>query len=523
MIMKSNEKILKDLQNENSLLKLELKALKSESVKPEYVSQIYENTTIGLYQTSLSGEIIYANQALVKMLGFDNLGELQKRNLEKFKLFVESRQKFKKKIQEHGKIIGNETIWYKKDESEIFVKESAKAIKNDSGETEYYVGTVEDITIQKQKEKELEESEYKYRILVDAMPEGIVIHKDGKIVFLNNFVVKYYNAVNKDDLIGKPIFNFIRGDYHALVKSRIFKVLKENIIAEPVEQIFIGQDGREISVEVTTIPFPFYGDNAIMSIIRDTTERTELIQELRKANAKAEESNKLKSAFLSNLSHEIKTPMNGILGFAELLKDDDVTKEERLEYIDIINKSGKQLIAILNDIVEISKIEAGIIGVNPVKFNLKELLDNIYTILKVSVPKEKNLKFIYENKYNDDIELVTDKVKLQQIISNLVENAIKFTNEGVIELGFNKSDNSSIEFFVKDTGIGIAKKYHNIIFQRFRMVDNVSSIQNRGSGLGLSITKAYVELLGGSIRVKSEVNKGSTFYFTIPVTFDDSI
>jgi len=237
--------------------------------------------------------------------------------------------------------------------------------------------------------------------------------------------------------------------------------------------------------------------------------------ELIEAKEKAEESDRLKSAFLANMSHEIRTPMNGILGFADLLKEQEITVEDQQEYINIIKNSGVRMLNILNDIIDISKIESGMMEVDIKESNINEQIEYIYTFFKPEV-KDKGMQLSYINSLPGKEAIIkTDREKIFAIITNLVKNAIKYSEKGTIEFGYNKKD-EYLEFFVKDTGIGIAKGMQKSIFDRFIQADFADHQTIQGAGLGLSITKAYVEMLGGKIWVESEEGKGSTFYFTIP-------
>lgn len=244
---------------------------------------------------------------------------------------------------------------------------------------------------------------------------------------------------------------------------------------------------------------------------------------------KAEESDRLKSAFLANMSHEIRTPMNGIIGFAELLKKPNLSSLEQQEFIEIINQSGSRMLNIINDIIDISKIESGLMLVSLSETNINTQIDYIYNFFKPEI-EQKGIKISMQKGLPMDKSVVqTDTEKLYAILTNLVKNAIKFTPTGSIEFGYtvkvikktnsvenDKSEEKELEFFVKDTGIGISKNQSAIIFERFRQTSEFMTRNYEGAGLGLSISKAYVEMLGGKIRVKSKKNMGSTFYFTIP-------
>jgi PAS domain S-box-containing protein len=255
---------------------------------------------------------------------------------------------------------------------------------------------------------------------------------------------------------------------------------------------------------------------------QDITERIHAQEEIVKAKEHAEENDRLKSAFLANMSHEIRTPMNGILGFAELLKEPGITGEDQKEYIQIIERSGVRMLNIINDIVDISKIESGLMLVSLSETNINNQIEYIYTFFKPEV-LSKGLEFSYKNSLpTNKAYLNTDREKVYAILINLVKNAIKYTLEGSIEFGYTIKSSSSIddvdkiEFYIKDTGLGIPTEKLKSVFDRFIQVDITNKRAFQGAGLGLSISKAYVEMLGGTIWTESEEGKGSTFYFTIP-------
>jgi signal transduction histidine kinase len=249
-------------------------------------------------------------------------------------------------------------------------------------------------------------------------------------------------------------------------------------------------------------------------------------EELKKAKEDAERSDKLKSAFLSNMSHEIRTPINAIIGFSELLLLHDITDEQNKEYIDIIINNGNVLIELIDDIIEISKIEAGEIKIEETDCPVNKILSELF----ITFNNEKNKLgkkdiTIKVNKANDspDFSIISDPLRFRQIFSNLIGNALKFTKTGYIEFGYTfikddeiDKENNFIRFYVKDTGIGIPKDKHKIIFKRFIQIDYSNTRKYQGTGLGLSISKSLVKLLGGDIWVDSIEGKGSIFYFTLP-------
>jgi len=293
------------------------------------------------------------------------------------------------------------------------------------------------------------------------------------------------------------------------------------------ETILQRKDGSTYPVDIYLQLSEFEGKQVFVAIILDITKRKQDESELIKAKEQAEENDRLKSAFLANMSHEIRTPMNGILGFAELLKEPTLKNDEIQDYIQTIQISGARMLNTINSIVDISKIESGLIDVNIKEANLNEKIEFIYKFFKPEV-ENKGLQLLFKNGLPaKEAIIMTDNEKLYGILTNLVRNAIKFTYEGSIEFGYIlKSDRESdspeqsrsaeLEFFVKDTGVGIPRNQHEIIFERFRQGSENHNRGYEGSGLGLSICKSYLKMLGGRIWVESKEGNGSTFYFTIP-------
>lgn len=263
-----------------------------------------------------------------------------------------------------------------------------------------------------------------------------------------------------------------------------------------------------------------------LAVKTDITEKKKIIDDYIIAKEKAEESDRLKSAFLANISHEIRTPMNGILGFSELLKEPNISGDEQTKYLEIIEKSGNRMLNIINNIVDISKIEAGLVELSVSQTNINDQIDYAYTFFKPEAEK-KGIQLVKNTSLGDkDALLNLDREKLYSILLNLIKNAIKYTDKGKIEIGYkliNTNNKYFIEFYTSDTGIGIAKEQQKNIFRRFIQADIKDRYARHGAGLGLSISKAYVELMGGFIRVESIEHKGSVFFFTIPYTSNNIV
>jgi signal transduction histidine kinase len=252
---------------------------------------------------------------------------------------------------------------------------------------------------------------------------------------------------------------------------------------------------------------------------RDLAERKKVEKELIRAKERAEESDRFKTAFLANISHEIRTPMNGIIGFTSLLQKYDLDTAKRKAYIDIIQKSGQRLLDTINDLINMSRIETGLDTVVMKVEDLNELTQDLYHFFKPEA-EQKGLSLTFTSKLPDRLARVkTDREKYTSIITNLIKNAIKYTFEGSVEFGLQEvadQEVCTIGFFIRDTGIGISAEKLKTVFDRFTKVSHPKTLAIEGSGLGLSITKSYVELLGGSISVESEEEKGTTFRFTFP-------
>ncbi len=388
---------------------------------------------------------------------------------------------------------------------------------NEDGEIDTLLSVTRDISERKRIEIELRKSEERFRDILFSSADWVwEVDKDGKYTYSSHKSIDFFET-SEEEIIGKTPFDFMPEDEAKRVAPFFAEIVakKEPII--DLENWNIGKNGELICLLTNGLPiFDNKGELVgYRGVDKNITERKRFEQELIKAKEKAEESDRLKSAFLANMSHEIRTPMNGILGFAGLLKEPDLSGEQQHEYIQIIEKSGNRMLNIINDIVNISKIESGIIDIHLSETNINNQLQFISDSLKLDADN-KNLNLFFTCGLTDKEAIInTDSEKLYGILTNLVKNAIKYTETGTIEFGYNVKG-EFIEFFIKDTGIGISKERLEAIFERFIQADIEDKMARQGAGLGLSISKAYVEMLDGKIWVESEENRGSKFYFTLP-------
>ncbi|HLN22154.1 MAG TPA: response regulator [Bacteroidales bacterium] len=364
-------------------------------------------------------------------------------------------------------------------------------------------------------ENRLKESEEKYRSIVEHIPDSVIVHSWGRILFANSVFIKLLGVESFEEIRNKDLFNFVHPDYRQAALTRIRTIYETGLPQGYVESKYLNFSKEVMDVEVVGIPISYMGEPAVQTIIRDITERKKSEAELITAKDKAEQSDKLKTAFLHNISHEIRTPMNAIVGFSALLNEPDLPGETQRSYLKIITDSSDQLLAIVNDIIEISNIEVGILKASVNEIDLNAMLMLLY---QQYTPRanEKGIELSLHTSLSGMKSIIeTDSVKLNQIMTNLLSNAFKFTKSGKISFGY-KLEGNFLEFFVSDTGIGISQDQFGKIFERFYQVESSATRAYEGTGLGLSISKAYIEFLGGKIWLTSQPGKGSVFYFTLP-------
>ena len=537
-----------ELEMQNEELKLAYKQAVERNQAEEALKEseerfrtLFENSTIGIYRTTPDGQILLANPSLIKLLGYSSFEELADRNLAEDGFEPSfGRTHFMDIIKREGEVKGLESAWTRMDGTTIFISESARGINNKEGKIIYYDGIIEDITLRKQAEEMLRKSEQMLQMVLDNFP-GVVFWKDRHSNYLgcNQSFATGAGLNSPAEIVGKTDLNLPWASTEAISYRKDDLDVMENgkgrlHIVEMQHQ----SDGQVIWFDTSKFALRdslgqvigVIGVSNDISILKmaeqelintnkelafQNAEKEKRAIELIIAKEKAEESDRLKSAFLTNMSHEIRTPMNGILGFTELLKEPNLSSDDQLDYIQTIQISGARMLNTINNIVDVSKIESGLIQVDIKETNINEKMEFTYKFFKPEI-EIKGLKFLLKNSLPSKEAIIkTDNEKVYGILTNLVRNAIKFTYEGSIEFGYEKKG-EYLEFFVKDTGIGIPKNQNELIFERFRQGSESHNRGYEGSGLGLSICKSYVEMLGGEIWVESKEGKGSIFYFNIP-------
>jgi len=471
---------------------------------------LFENSRLAIFLLTMDGKVLSVNPYACRL--FEKTEEEFLKSTRED--FVETKdQRFQTIIEEKLKTGHAEgELIFKKGKYKHFPGEIDTTIFKNNDGIDQTILFIRDITEKKLAEKKL----YTLNKAIEQSPTSTVITDNkGVIEFVND---KFTSTMqySLDEVIGKRPRIFNQGHLPDKEFYAMLKTLEEGRIWQKETQNR-KKDGSMFWENVVISPL-LDDEGAITNyiiIMDDITEKKKLFDDLVIAKEQAEESDRLKTAFLHNISHEIRTPMNSIIGFAGLLNDPDIEKGEKDQFTEAIVQSSNQLLSIITELIEIATIETGQVRITESKVELNTTLKLIYNQFQLN-NKNPNVKLIL-NLFQTDKELliITDSTKLSEIIVNLVENALKFTAKGFVEFGYT-IDKNNLMFYVADTGIGIPPEMHEVIFKRFHQASVSTSSVYGGSGLGLSISKAYVELLGGKIWLKSELGTGTTFYFTLP-------
>lgn len=366
-----------------------------------------------------------------------------------------------------------------------------------------------------QAKSELEKTEKYKESILNAMPDMMFIfNKKGEIIdFHASNLQQLYIEPKK--FLNKNITQVLPPNLALMTMQKIDEVLKTKMICEYKYELKIKD-----SVYIYDARMVYIDENSTLAIVRDITILEQSNAELLSAKQKAEESSKIKTAFLQNISHEIRTPLNGIIGFSELLTDRSIDKQTAVEFSQVIKTSSDRLINTIESIIQLSELKSGSYLLQNNFFDISETLEGLFLVFGKDA-KAKNIKLL--NKPNNQYPIVhinSDRNAIRSILSNLIENAIKFTEKGMVEFGYDLNEKTSeIQFYVRDTGLGINSMFHDTIFNDFEQLDLTSTRGHEGMGIGLSIVKSMTEILNGKILVESEKGKGAAFLITIPVEY----
>ena len=502
--------ITKAKENELSLIK-----------QTDIFNQAQKIGKIGSWELNLETNINYVSDETLKIYGFNHnsnflpfekynnaiIDEDKPRKFASFKAFINGTENYDIKFR--IKRANDNEIVYIRSIANLEYDKNKKPVK--------VTGIIQDITEDVKNEEKLNV----FQKGVDNAPSCFVItNSDEKIEYVNPQFTEL-TGYSSDEVLGKDFSILHSGTHSKDFYEKMWDTIKSGNIWHG--ELCNKKKNGDIYYESASISSIKNENNEIthyIAIKRDITNDKKVHKELIAAKEKAEEADKLKSAFLANMSHELRTPLNAILGFSQLINEVDITHEDRERFVKIIETNGGHLLSLIDSVIDMSMIESNQLKVFKKDCDIQSLLKDLYKKYEPEIT-EKNIDFILNTPQNyEKININTDESRLEQIISNLIDNAIKFTKKGKIEFGYKIETKNKITFYVKDSGIGIEKDKQKIIFENFRQIDNSFSRDFGGMGVGLSISKALVELLNGEIHVESEFGKGSTFYFILPCSVD---
>lgn len=501
--------IIEDLRDLTELVKTEDALKKSE----KEFSMFMDDLPLGVFVKDEDSRALYLNNYMDKIFGKSNC--LDKKPGEIFPAYIAKRV-----LKEDIRVLSGENIVVEealqdKQGNERFYMTHKFLLKNEN-QGKRIGGISIDITRKKEAEKQLN----LLSRAVQFTPVCVVItNYEGEIEYVNH-AFQSLTGYTFEEVAGKNIgilgsdlhdedfftemWNFVKGgkDWQGEIQNRRKngEIYWERLSISPV---------KDSEGEI----------RHFIAVKEDNTRQKEFEQKLNESKEKAIESDRLKTAFLTNFSHEIRTPMNAIVGLSELLINSKVPLSEKKGFTNTIQENSKILLSLIDDIIDISKIDAGLVELKESNCKLNQLLEGLYEEFQKNIQQTDKLylRLVLKKAISQsDFLIVTDESRLKQVLSNLLGNAIKFTDSGRVEFGYVIKDENNILFFVKDSGLGISESKLDTVFERFQSVDDTLTRNHRGTGLGLAISKSIIELMSGKIWVRSIPNQGSTFFFTLP-------
>lgn len=507
----------------NNIQDLEDEKKKVASSENKFQQYMFQNTAAMLVVDVKSKEIIFSNKSAANLYGY-SIKELE--SLKIYNLQSISKEEVDRKMAKAILQSSNEFVFshIKKDQTIISVKVNASPV--DYNNVKSMVLIITDISEELKTKTRLIDSHTSYKNILDSISEMLyILNGKGEFIYINKAAIKNYQYPS-EELIGKTPEFVSAPDKNNL--EEVGKMLEKAYNGVQNTIYFWGQrkDKSIFPKEVVLSPGYYFGQKVVIAVSRDISEHIKITDELTQAKEKAEESDKLKSAFLANMSHEIRTPMNAILGFSEIIKDPDMDQNERIKFINIINRSSHHLLSLINDLVDLSKIYANQMHIVENKSSLNSLFFEIFEFFESEInnsDKKDHIKLSvsFGLPYGKDV-ILTDETRLRQVLTNIIGNAIKFTKAGKIHFDY-KLLEEFLQFTISDTGIGIPQEQTKNVFNRFVQADQTISKRYGGTGLGLAISQACVELLGGEIWLESEVGKGTNVFFKIPYITSENL
>ncbi len=473
--------------------------------------QVFDHASFGIFLISPDGLILIVNPAMEKMFGYSQ-AEFDGKRIGDFS-HPDEAQTY---IDDLKALLSNESEvqiegrYIKKNGEIMWGLLSFKLFCNETGNPMYYIGQMIDITKQKESERRLQESVERYTSLKKYNHDAVIsFGLDGRIINANSMAEKLTGYWIETELIGMKLSNLIGNEN---VSKILEKSLFDNSIEHDIDML-VTKDGNTVEVLTSIAPIFVGGHNiGFYLICKDISEQKKLLL----AKEAAEATNQAKSEFLAMMSHEIRTPMNGVVGMTDILLDMTDLSEEQRSCIEVIRKSGETLLSIINDILDLSKIEAGRIELQEEIFDLHKCIKDSFSVISGRA-EIKNLTLTYTLHHNVPDNIYGDPERLKQVLINLLGNAVKFTSKGSISVKVEQltGDPDKLVFTVTDTGMGIDPARLNDIFEPFAQVDSFMSRRHEGTGLGLAISRRLVHMMGGEIRAVSDGINGSSFIFTI--------
>jgi PAS domain S-box-containing protein len=472
--------------------------------------EFLENVPVGVYRSTPDGRILYANPPLADLFGVESVEALDDLDLNDPGIAQDDRTAFKEKVEREGQIVQNETVWTRPDGGEVHVLESARVVRDEDGAVRYYEGVVEDITERKRAEEELRAEKHFIDSALNSLPGAFyLIDQSFRFRRWNQQLEEVTGYTSEEIRNTTPLDLIVEADRER-VAERAEAAFKEGAAA--VEARVRTREGDTIPLYLTAARVHIQDTLYIVGMGIDISERVAIEEALREAKEEAEEMNRLKSVFLANMSHEIRTPLTSILGFADVLGE-EVDGEAR-HVVEMIRQSGHRLKETLTSVLELARLERESAEVSTERCDLVGRVQETLDLMQPQI--ESNGLDLQVRTPSAPVVLQADPRVLHRVLTNLVANAIKFTEEGAIRVTVERAGDEAV-LRVSDTGIGISDEFLDQIFEEFRQESEGLTRAHEGSGLGLTITRRLVELMGGAIEAESTKGEGSTFTVRLPL------